>query len=476
MDFGEPLTTETAITSTRPLDSGQSFRLGYAYDKMSGERRLSCLDPLKFSPVGRNVRSTDTTFTLVNNKEDLAKVLNIEVNAEASGSYGLVTGSVSSKTQIMKNSVFNSRSVLGVMSFIHRAQEIQIESTYQNLSDDAAMLLDTNNEDFRLKCGDAYTKSVTTGAAMYITIQVTGRNQDITSNTNTTNSIKAALGEIVSASASAAVTNETKQTLASLNMTVSCYSIGVTTDACSGAFTSTNADDVAGIVNYLSEAKKAMNASIQSNPNMMVGVDEVFEAYPKPEGKLQLPSNQIFFDYSARLKILKSLLDKEIDMRRLCEFNHSKACEELPALFAEQVKNCARQELWVDCRPEVISLNQIQSGSEKEPIGKIIFWEHINSGKFIIIDFDKPEDAPVRFEPGVIYNLEKFRFASIATSYQISLAPGWVIRLFEDSAGTGRCKLLTGNSPEIVDLRNFNDRLWSIRLERAGDYPQSCEF
>lgn len=476
MDSGEPLTTETAITSTRPLDSGKSFRLGYGYDKMSGERRLTCLDELKFSLVGRNVRSTDTTFTLVNNKEDLAKVLNIEVNAEASGSYGLVSGSISSKTQIMKNAVFNTRTVLGVMSFIHRAQEIEIESEYQNLNLDAGLLLETDNESFRLKCGDAFTKSVTTGAAMYITIEVSSRNREISANTSTTNSVKAALGEIANVSASASVSQETKQTLANLTMTVSCYSIGITTDACSGSFTSTNADDIAGVINYLSEAKKAMNASIQSNPNMMVGIDEVFEDYPKPADKLKTPRDEIFFNYSAQLNTLKGLIDKEIEMRSLCEFSSSKACEQLPTVFAEQVKYCARQELWVDCHPEKISLNQIVDESKKEAIGNFVMWEHIQSGKVINIDFDKAEDAPVRFDPDVIYDLEPFRFARIATTFQTNLSPGWQVRLFEWAGGQGRCLLISGSDPAVKQVGKFNDLASSFRLERQGDYPQSCEF
>lgn len=476
MDSGEPLTTETAITSTRPLDSGKSFRLGYGYDRMSGERRRSCLDTLKFEPVGRNVRSTDTTFTLVNSKEDLAKVLNIEVNAEASGSYGLVTGSASSKTQIMKNSVFNARTILGIMSFIHRAQEIQIESDYQVLNTDADLLLDEDNESFRLRCGDAYTKSVTTGAAMYITVEVSSRNRDISSNVNTTNSVKAALGEIASASATATVSNETKQTLSNLTMTVSCYSIGITTDACSGSFTSTNAEDVAGIISYLGEAKKAMNASIQSNPNMMVGIDEIFEDYPKPEGKLKVPRDQIFFNYSRQLTVLKNLLEKEIQARSACQIRRTPDCSDIQSLLTDQIKYCARQEFWADCNPSSVNLSTIMANAKSEPIGKLTLWEHINSGKTIVLDFDKNDDAPVRFEPDIVYDLESFRFGRIATSYQSSLSPGWQVRLFEWRNGEGRCLLISGTNSSIQDLKKFNDLALSFRLEKIGDYPQSCEF
>ena len=76
------------IPSSRPLDSGEPFRLGYGYDNLSGERHLSCLDQ-NFTVADRVVSTSDSDFSVLQSKEDLAKKLNIEINAEASGSYGL---------------------------------------------------------------------------------------------------------------------------------------------------------------------------------------------------------------------------------------------------------------------------------------------------------------------------------------------------------------------------------------------------
>jgi hypothetical protein len=443
---------------------------------MSGERRRSCLDNLKFELYGRNVRSTESTFGLVTSKEDLAKSLNIEVNAEASGSYGIVTGSASSKTQILKNSVFNSRSILGIGTLVHRAQEIQIESDYQLLSVDALELLQTNKEDFRLRCGDSYTKSVTTGAAMYILFEVTSKSNEISSNATAVNSVKGALGEIFSATASAAVTKESKATLASYNISLSCYSVGITTDACSGSFIAASADDLSGMIAYINEAKKATNNSIQSNPNMMVGVDEILEPYPKPIEDLNQPREKVFFDYSKRLNVLKGLLEKEVKSDAACAANSSPDCVELEDKFAQQIKNCARQEFWADCHPEEINISSVLNSSKPTGIGKLTMWENINGGKMIVLDFDKTSLDPISFQAGQLYDLDTFRFAGIATSFVSELKEGWQVRLFDDVSGRGTCYLIKGTIPQLVDLKRFNDRARSFRLERVGDYPQSCEF
>lgn len=354
MDTGAPLTTETPLTSSRPLDSGKSFRLGYGYDKMSGERRTSCLDPTKFELQGRNVRSTESKFELVSNKDDLAKQLNIEVNAEASGSYGTVTGSASSKTQIMKTANFSSRSILGVMSFVHRAQEIEIESEYQPLAAGQLTELAANKEGFRLRCGDAYTKSVTTGAAMYVLVNVSSKTSEITDHSTTAHSVKAAFGEVFSATASTSVTKETKETLANLNISVGCFSVGISSDACASSFTAVNGDDINGIITYINNAKTAMATSVASNPGMLVAIDEIFEEYPKPSDRINEPRNEVFFDYTPRLATLRDLLESETQMNSTCSMSTSASCNELRGAFASQIKNCARQQNWADCHPDSI--------------------------------------------------------------------------------------------------------------------------
>jgi hypothetical protein len=94
----------------------------------------------------------------------------------------------------------------------------------------------------------------------------------------------------------------------------------------------------------------------------------------------------------------------------------------------------------------------------------------------IVLDFDKTSLDPISFQAGQLYDLDTFRFAGIATSFVSELKEGWQVRLFDDVSGRGTCYLIKGTIPQLVDLKRFNDRARSFRLERVGDYPQSCEF
>lgn len=480
LDTGTPLTTETAITSTRPLDSGKSFRLGYGYDKMSGERRPTCLDGTKFELQGRNIRTTVSDFQLVASKEDLARNLNIEVNAEASGSYGTVTGSASTKTQIMKNANFSSRSIIGILSFVHRAQEIAIESNYQVLTDDNLLSLAADPAAFRLRCGDAYTRSVTTGAGMYILVELKSRSSEITDHVTTASSVKVAFNNMFSGSAGNSVNKEVKETLANFETSLSCYSVGISTDACAGAFTAVNAEDINGLAMYINEAKKSMNTSINANTNLLVAIDEVFDDYPKPIEQINVPRKEIFFDYTERLQVLKDLLEKEMQSNSSCNLSATPSCNELRRRFAEQIKYCARQEFWADCHPESIDVSKVLAESTPGGIGKVTFYEHhrngVTGGRNLVIDFDKQANAAVTFAHGKIYNFGDYRFEDIATGFTSTLGKTWQMRLFENRDGGGICYLINGASTGVVNLGRFNDKASSFRLERVGDYPQSCEF
>lgn len=479
MDVGGPLTTETAVTSTRPLDSGASFRLGYGYDKLSGERRRSCLDKANYELIGRNVRSTVSSFEIVNTKEDLAKKLNIEVNAEASGSYGTITGSASTKTTILKNSNFNERSIVGIMNFSHKAQEIGIESDYQPLSADKLGLLKSNKEMFRLNCGDSYTKSVTTGAAMYLLVNLSSKGQEITNKVETVNTVKAAFGSMFSASTTTSVSNETVQTLSNFNISVSCHSVGVDTEACAQALTTVDPNDLASFVSYINSAKKALSDSINEQPDMLVAIDEVFEEYPKPIESLSAPRSEIFFDYAPQAAVLKDLLEKENQVNYICNVQLLSSCIDLRYAFSEQIRHCARQGSWADCKPESIDIQKLLSeGNMRTGIGKVIFWEHqkngVANGKTLTMDFDKPSTDPNAFVEGRIYNFTAIGYNDIATGFQSSLRAGWQLRVFEHPDGGGRCYMVGGPSAQPINLGWFNDKASSARLEKVGAYPTSC--
>lgn len=479
LDSGAPVTTETAVTSSRPLDNGKSFRLGYGYDNLSGERRVSCLDPTKYDLMGRNVRTTVTNFEIVNNKEELANQLNIQVNAEASGSYGSVTGSASTKTQIMKSAHFGNNTMMGLLSFVHRAQEIGIEDKDMDLLTEANItLLNKDNGAFRLHCGDVFTRSVTTGAALYVVVNVTSKTSEITNHTETENSIKAAFMNLYSASATTAVTAETKKTLANYHIAIKCSTVGTSADACAQAIDSANSENLSSVIDFLNNAKKAVATSVSSSPDMMVAVDEIFADYPKPGLLATKKKKDVFFDYSPQKAVVNDLLAKELVVDKICDTSSISACSEAQLTLAQQIKDCARQENWPDCDPTQVKLDKILDDSRRLAIGKVFLYQNgsgsSNHGQTMSIDFDKLVNGQSVFFPGKIYNLTDYGYNDVPSSFASTLAPGWQMRVFEAVDAGGRCYMIGTASPRIIDFGWFGHKASSFRLERVGDYPTTC--
>lgn len=343
----------TEIRSARPLDEGQTFRLGQGYDRLSGERRpVSCLDPTKYTIRQYASQVVNTTFELVETKEELAKQLNIEVNAEASGSYGSASGEISNKTNILKNANFSSRSMMGIMKFEYYAAQLDLEATESPFTAESLSTLSSSKENFRLTCGDAYTRSVKTGAATYVLVHVSSESSEITQDTQTKTSVKAAFGELMSASATASVGDKTKQTLSKFSISSSCSSYGVDVDVCAGAVNIGSGDDISGLVGFINKAKADTANSVSKHPELLVAIAETFEDYPKPLDKASLPRAEVFLDYSSHLHDILTLIGKELAMSAACENRSLPGCDNWESSYAKLISSCARQREWPDCKPD----------------------------------------------------------------------------------------------------------------------------
>ncbi len=476
LDGGAELTTETGVASTRPLDSGESFKLGYAYDKISGERRPSCLDPSKYKLAVSNVRATNSKTDIVSSKEDLARRLNIEVNAEASGSYGAYTGSVSSKVSILKESTFNARSIIVLMTYSHHAQELSIQPLSTSLLTlEAEELLRNNPEEFRAQCGDVYTKSVTTGSYLYITMHLESNDSTTVDNKSVQASVSAAAAQIFSASTSTSVGKESREALSKFNISLRCNSVGVSADPCAESPNSVSAEDLNSVVDFIGRAKKAMATGITTTPGDLTAVDEKFSEYTKPSELKHHKQFEVFFDYRPMLERVSRLLAKENDVNYTCKVASNESCNSLRARLAERINFCAKQQLWADCEGEDSDLMAEVDELQTTGGGKVVLYEHAPSrGRALVLDFNKYLKDPSGLKPDTIYNLSDFNFAGIATDFDMFLTEGYQLRIFAQVNGTGKCTLIKAG--DLVNhFGRFNDKAQSFRLEEQGRYPAVCD-
>ncbi len=478
---GEALSSETEIISSRPADDGSSFRIGYGYDRISGKRFLSCLDSEKYQLAGRNLMETESEITIVDSKEHLATVLDMEINVEASLSLGFISGGYSSKTKILREATFNDRSIVALMKLSHRAQEIGIDSSYEVLSDESIALLKESPEAFRLTCGDAYTRRVATGGSIFILLNLTSNDSDIHNREEVSSTIKAGLGGIFSTTINTNTINDLKNALSSFQVSAHCTSQGITADACGQTFSNASGDNLlAKVTSYLNSSREKALASFSNHPEKFVAIDEGLEDYEKPIDMTGISRSEIFYNYGLYHGHVQILLWVEKDVYAKCRNKNLYVCNRFFELLADQFYYCSRQEQWVDCNPS--SLGSILTAvtdattEKKVSIGVVTLYEHhengVTGGKKFVINFDK-EDGPNQFKPDQIYDLGDWNWNDLATGYHSTLSAGWQLRMFEHHDGGGRCYMIRGGN-RVINFGWFNDKATSFRLERVGDYPNSC--
>ena len=478
---GEPLTDDTEIISSRPVDDGSSFRIGYGYDRLSGKRFLSCLDSEKYQLIGRNLMATESEMTIVDSKEHLATVLDMEINVECSLILGFISGGYSSKTKILREATFDDRSIVALMKLSHRAQEIGIDSSYEVLSDDSIALLKANPQAFRLTCGDAYTRRVATGGSIYILLNLTSNDSDIHNRKEVSSTIKAGLGGIFSTTINTNTINDLQRALSSFQVSAHCTSQGITADACGQTFSNASGDNlVAKVTSYLNSTREKALASFSHHPEKFVAIEEGLENYEKPINMTGISRDEIFYDYRLYDGNVQLLLLVEKDGHARCRNKNLSVCSRFYEQVAEQLYYCSRQDQWVDC--DAHSVGGIYSAvidattEKKMSIGVVTLYEHreggVTGGKQFIIDFDR-EDGPNQFKPDQIYDLGDWDWNDLATSYHTTLSAGWQLRMFEHHDGGGRCYMIRGGN-RVFNFGWYNDKATSFRLERVGDYPNSC--
>ncbi|MFW7382115.1 MAG: hypothetical protein ACOH5I_25140 [Oligoflexus sp.] len=322
-----------------------------------------------------------------------------------------------------------------------------------------------------------------TGAAIYVVIDMQSKNENVKNSVDTINSVRAVFGGIFSANASVAASTEQQELLQTFNITVTCHSIGANSSACSQPIAGIDPTNFNPLVEFVDRVKAELSKSIETQPELFVSVDETLEEYPKPEGMKEMKRSDIFMDFSSQAQIVRQLLDREIQVHLICNVMKLKSCVDVQVALANQIRYCARQETFVDCDPELASIDKLLSevATQTVPdtsIGRVTFWDHFRNGvpggKVFVADFDRPASDPITFKPNQIYNLTDHGFNDIATGYQSTLREGWQLRVFEHINGGGRCWMVGAADPQIHGFGEFNDKASSFRLENVGQYPASC--
>ena len=237
----------------------------------------------------------------------------------------------------------------------------------------------------------------------------------------------------------------------------------------------TNADDLASIIEFLNKAKTSFSASVDSNPNILVAVDELFQDYPKADSDTETKKFEVFYDYNPQLKIVQNLLQAEMKVNNYCGNIQYPSCDRTRAALASQIKNCAIQDDWPDCDPTQVSVDALNKevGMADRGIVVLSSWYGITK-KTVTLDFNTGDGKGAPLAVNKIYNLTDLNYQDVATIYDADIKAGWQLRFFEHVNGLGRCYLLTPASKK-GHFQWFSRLASSFRMENAKDHEEICK-
>ncbi len=463
-----------SFLSERPKDA--SNWIGDGYDMLSGQRRASCLDMsqtvIRTYPLNRAV---DTLY-LVGSRSELANKLQLEVNAETSGTYKTFTGNASIKTAIVRETAVNENSITAVAEYRYLKDEIAVYNSVPLLADDKLALLQQDNVLFRRECGDKLTRVIRTGASLYLIFKAEKVEQTTHSQTQVESAMKLGFGSIIGFNPSSKLNDEQKQIVSKFKISCKCYSEGTSAHPCADNMlnaTGLSLDERDNtILERIKSAKMALANDIDNGRNI-VTVDEELEPYEIPSVFGNKGLFEVFFDYRGTLDKIQQWLKVEDQVTALCSSVDflDEACERATRTIGEALENCAVQRNLVagSCRaPGAGEFDEILGANSA---GELLLCEDGSCrGRKLTLRFDNLYTGYGSLYPDVLYNLhhDPFRFSDIASCYQAgNLRPGWKVVLYENADGGGRqaeipAGQVYGNVPS-----GFNDKASSFRLMRA---------
>jgi len=456
-----------------PIDYGNLYWLGDGYDALSGQRRVSCLDSEQIQYRAYPVHQSYDTLDIVYSVEELASKLNVEFNAEVSGTYENVTATPAAKTNILKETEISSAAIVAVAEFRYVKDHVAVYGARPSLAPARAASLATDPLEFRGQCGDKFTRSLKRGAALVLVFKAVQIKQLYHDASQVQEAIKIGMNQLFGVSTSLTVTVDQRLILNSFRISARCYSEGASAHPCAD-----NQLNIAGVtlgdaavLERIAAAKKALAADVEAGSALAV-LDEEFERYAVPAAqRLKLPDD-VYFNYAEHLKMIQGWLKVEDQLNSICAAvpGVADACDEARVSLGEDIANCADQNLWprAACRaPTALDFANVRRLGDAGLVD--LFADGGARGQSVHLDFSHLFGRQSVLRPYVLYSLHTERDAGLAdrlSSVRQQLKNGWRLVFYEHPDGSGRSITLSEGTASYVDAAWFNDKASSFRLLR----------
>lgn len=459
-----------------PSDPRELHWLGDGYDVLTGERKGSCLDFDAVTFRSHPINQAFDTMDLVFSKSEMAKKLSTNINAEISGTYQGVSFSPSLKATILRETNVTGNVLVAVASFIYAKDQISIYESVPSLDRARSDLPSDNKEEFRRQCGDKFSKSIRTGAALFLIVRAEQLTEISHSQSEIQHAFKVGLGQLFGISPSVAVTNEQKTILNQFRLSTRCYSDGVSGRPCADHqlnLSSFTLGDMP-IFEKVSAAKKALVSEAMERKVTAV-LDEQMDFYPLPRGEPHRGVFDVFYDYRPYLSNIRQWLFLEDKVQSICQSLYRDVwmdeCRAASDEVAEALTACAEQAEWPQGRCRAPDSEAFANIFALDNGGWVELWDYPGAqGRSVRLSFAGLLRRGSGIKPNVIYSLhdDRFNFADQLSSAVVHLEKGWQLVLYEHVDGMGSKWVVQPGPEHTINFpRWFGNKASSFVVKRV---------
>ena len=380
-------TQQSGLSGSLP-EATARYNAGDGYDLLTGEIKGACLtdfNPGAFQADPYN--SVIDTTDVVSSREELARKLGMEANAEMSAT-SVGGPKVSLKASILRDAKFSKKNITLLWRFEHSSQQVYIPTAQVTYKPEVEnWLKQKDKERFRDNCGDRYIDSVTVGASLYLVFSVEAVSHDYIDVNKMSSEIEGSFKGLFSAKKGATIDSEKKKTLQNLRISTSCRSSGLTASPCSindlNVIGMELTDETIGRLNAaIAKARDTVRDEVNAGKNR-VEIGRTYRTYPVPQGLGSFADT--FFHVETYQGRLEKWLKMEGEKNEICSVSETtKAeCERLGHVFKKSIDACSQNQLLgKQCMdPAAGLLNNLKQLAQSGPlmIDKALFRKEISS-------------------------------------------------------------------------------------------------
>jgi hypothetical protein len=328
------------------------YNAGDGYDLLTGEIKGSCLNefqPNEFQadPYNAVIDTTD----VVTSREDLARKLGMEANAEMSAIASSVP-KVSLKASILRDAKFSKKNITLLWRFEHSSQQVYSPTAEVRFKPEVERWLRQKEKiRFRENCGDRYIDSVTLGASLYLVFSVEAVSHDSIDVNKMSSEIEGSFKGLFSAKKGTSIDSEKKKTLENLRISTSCRSSGLSATPCSINDLSVigmelTDETIARLNSAISKARDTVREEVNAGKNR-VEISRTYRPYPVPS---ELGDHSTaFFGVAPYYERLQSWLKIEGEKNEICALSEvtKGECDRLSDVFKKAFFSCSQNHVLV---------------------------------------------------------------------------------------------------------------------------------